>query len=133
MRWGSGVESLQEVGEQGDVLLEDGLQNVPLLGGVVNANGASTNLTAIQNQVIMLPTHLVRLRVQEMGVLWERSGEGVVGRLQLIWAVLFGKEQWEVHHPQETEVRGVAQWDAAVLQLVGTLQSQLAQERALKM
>lgn len=38
--------------------LEDGLQNVELLGGSVNANGASTNLTAIQNQVIMLPTHL---------------------------------------------------------------------------
>lgn len=48
--------------------LEDGLQNVPLLAGVVNANGASTNLTAIQNQVIMLPTHLRPTRRRRGGV-----------------------------------------------------------------
>lgn len=38
--------------------LEDVRQNMELLRGFVDADGASSNFTAIQNQVIVLTTYL---------------------------------------------------------------------------
>lgn len=38
---------------------EDILQDVKLLWGLVDPDGASSDLTAVQHQVIVLPTHLL--------------------------------------------------------------------------
>lgn len=37
---------------------EDVLQDVELLSGVVNADGAATDLAAVQHQVVVLAAHL---------------------------------------------------------------------------
>lgn len=37
---------------------EDVLQDVELLSGIVNADGAATDLAAVQHQVVVLATHL---------------------------------------------------------------------------
>lgn len=37
---------------------EDVLQDVQLLSGVMNADGATTDLAAVQHQVVVLATHL---------------------------------------------------------------------------
>lgn len=43
---------------------KDVLQDVELLGGIVNADGAAADLTAVQHQVVVLAAHLRNADVQ---------------------------------------------------------------------
>lgn len=43
--------------------LQDALENVKLLRGLVDADGSSSNLTAVQHQVVVLTTYLDGTRV----------------------------------------------------------------------
>lgn len=70
---------------------------------------------------------LLRLRVEQMGVLREGSGERVMGCLQLPGLLPAGQKEREVHHPQKAEDRRVAHANAARLQEFRTLEAEVAQ------
>lgn len=109
--------------------LQDVLQDVKLLGRLVDPNGPASDLAAVQHQVIVLAPdlntprrlqcfvnitagrgalgkggdYLLWFRVQQMGVLRMGSGERMMSCLQLLRFLFAGQKEREVHHPQKVE------------------------------
>ena len=66
----------------------------------MNTNTTTTELYAIEYEVIVLTTHLLRIRIQERNIFYHWRSKWVVrGNIALL--ILIKNHQWELNHPKE--------------------------------
>ena len=100
-------------------------EDVELQVGAVDADGPAADLGAVEDEIVVLAAHVLRPRVEQLGVVrvWRR--ERVVRRLQRRDVLVTGQEQRKVDDPQKVQA-AVAHRRALRLQQVGRGQPHLA-------